>query len=125
MFYKLKNERPTWRYLLSAERQKIHYFQTIISFNMSEMEVFMKLELLTNELFIECFEYLNSSDIFYSFDQLNVRFHTLIRNIPLHLNFQNTRKSLFNQFFQTVLLNSDMKNFFHFFHSSIFFIFDY
>ncbi len=31
----------------------------------------MKFELLPSEIMIECFEYLNVPDIFYSFDQLN------------------------------------------------------
>ena len=56
----------------------------------------MKFELLPNEIFIECFQYLNTLDIFYSFDQLNYRFSILIRNIRLHLDFQEIKKSRFN-----------------------------
>ena len=51
----------------------------------------MKFELLPNEIFIECCQYLNAPDIFNSFDRLNYRFHTLIRTIPLHLNFQQLK----------------------------------
>jgi hypothetical protein len=53
----------------------------------------MKFELLPVEIFIECFQYLNAPDIFYSFDRLNNRFHTLIRNIQLNLNFQQLKKA--------------------------------
>ena len=73
------------------------------------MSTKMKFELLPNEIFIECFQYLNAPDIFYSFDQLNYRFHTLIRNIPLHLNFQQLKKSIFNQFCQIILSNPEIK----------------
>jgi hypothetical protein len=69
----------------------------------------MKFELLPVEIFIECFQYLNASDIFYSFDRLNNRFHTLIRNIQLHLNFQQLKKPLFNEFCQTIRLNPEIK----------------
>jgi hypothetical protein len=58
----------------------------------------MKFELLPNEIFIECFEYLDTLDIFYSFDQLNNRLNKLIRNIPLHINCQHVRKAKFSQF---------------------------
>jgi hypothetical protein len=53
----------------------------------------MKFELLPNEIFLECFQYLNAPDTFHSFDQLNYRFYTLIRNIyPLYLDFQQMKK---------------------------------
>ncbi len=42
----------------------------------------MKFELLPNEILIECFEYLNGPDIFYSFDQSKNHFYKFIRNIP-------------------------------------------
>ncbi|CAF1089491.1 unnamed protein product [Adineta steineri] len=58
----------------------------------------MKFELLPNEIFIECFQYLNAPEVFYSFDRLNYRFYTLIRTIPLWLNFEEFKKSKFNQF---------------------------
>ena len=58
----------------------------------------MKFELLPQEMLIECFQYLNAFDIFYSFDQLNSRFNNLIRHIPLHIYFQNVNKSISDQF---------------------------
>jgi hypothetical protein len=58
----------------------------------------MKFELLPNEIFIECFEYFNVLEIYYSFDVLNSRFNKLIRNIPLNIDFQNVRKKLFDEF---------------------------
>ncbi len=58
----------------------------------------MTFELLPNEILIECFEYLNAIDIFYSFDFLNSRFYNLIRNIPLYLNIEHVKKSMLIQF---------------------------
>jgi hypothetical protein len=69
----------------------------------------MKLELLPNEIFIECFQYLNTPDLFYSFNGLNYRFHTLIRNIPLHLNFQHLKKFQVTDFCQIILSNPEIK----------------
>jgi hypothetical protein len=40
---------------------------------MSDVQTIVKFESLPNEILIQCFEYLNGSDIFYSFDQLNSR----------------------------------------------------
>jgi hypothetical protein len=51
---------------------------------MSEIQTVMKFELLPSEILMELLIYIN---IFYSFDQLNYRFHKLIRNIPLYLDF--------------------------------------
>ena len=73
------------------------------------MSTKMKLELLPNEIFIECFQYLNAPDIFHSFDQLNSRFYTLIRSISLHVSFQHFKKSSFNEFCQTILSNPEIK----------------
>jgi hypothetical protein len=71
----------------------------------------MIFELLPNEIYIECFRYLNATDIFYSFDQLNYRFSTLIRDIyPLDLDFQQMKKSLFNQICQIILSNPELKH---------------
>ncbi|CAF1275197.1 unnamed protein product [Adineta steineri] len=69
----------------------------------------MKFEFLPNEVLLQCFQYLNAPDIFYSFDQLNSHFSTLIRNVPLYLNFCQMKKSLFNHFSQTILLNPEIK----------------
>ncbi|CAF3976597.1 unnamed protein product [Adineta steineri] len=70
----------------------------------------MKFEFLPNEMFIECFQYLNAPDVFYSFDRLNYRFYTFIRTIPLWLNFEEFKKLKFNQFCQMILLNPELKH---------------
>jgi hypothetical protein len=70
----------------------------------------MKFELLPNEIFIECFEYLNVFEIYCSFDELNFRFNQLIRNIPLHIDFQNVRKKIFDQFCIKILSNPEIQN---------------
>lgn len=69
----------------------------------------MEVELLPNEIFIQSFQYLNALDIFDSFDRLNYRFSTFIRNISLDLDFLQTKKSKFNQFCQIILSNPDIK----------------
>ncbi|CAF1407829.1 unnamed protein product [Adineta steineri] len=69
----------------------------------------MKFEQLPNEIFVECFQYLNAPDIFYSFDRLNYQFYILIRNVHLHLNFEQVKKSLFNEFCQTIRINPTIK----------------
>jgi hypothetical protein len=76
---------------------------------MSEVQVIMNFELLPNEIFIECFDYLNAPEIFYSFDQLNYRFSKLIRTIPLHLNCEYTSKSIFDQFGTKMLSTPEIK----------------
>jgi hypothetical protein len=65
---------------------------------MSDIQPVMNLEFLPNEILIESFEYLNAFDIFYSLVGLNDRFTQLIRTIPLYINFQHVRKSIFDQF---------------------------
>jgi hypothetical protein len=65
----------------------------------SDIQPVMNLEFLPNEVLIECFEYLNAFEIFYSFDGLNYRFTQLIQTIPLYLNFQHVRKSIFDQIY--------------------------
>ncbi|CAF4182060.1 unnamed protein product [Adineta steineri] len=70
----------------------------------------MKFEELPNEILIECFQYLNAPDVFYSFDQLNYHFYTLIRTIPLRLNFEKFKKCKFNQFCQVILSNLVLKH---------------
>ncbi|CAF0903903.1 unnamed protein product [Adineta steineri] len=69
----------------------------------------MQFEQLPNEILIECFQYLNAPDIFYSFDRLNYRFYILIRNIHLHLNFEQVKKSSFNEFCGTIRINPEIK----------------
>lgn len=73
------------------------------------MQTYSKLEFLPNELFIECFQYLNGADIFYSFYHLNHRFDRLIHNIPLQLNFEYIRKTKFDQFCKIMLLNPEIR----------------
>ena len=62
----------------------------------------MTLELFPNEIFLDCFEYLNALEIFQAFDRLNQRFSRLIRSIPLHVNFQHVRRNRFEQFCRTI-----------------------
>ncbi|CAF4259856.1 unnamed protein product, partial [Adineta steineri] len=69
----------------------------------------MQFEQLPNEILIECFQYLNAPDIFYSFDRLNYRFYILIRDIHLRLNFEQVKKSSFNEFCQTIRINPRIK----------------
>ena len=73
----------------------------------------MKFEFLPNEILIECFECFNPLDIFHSFHQLNYRFSKLIRNTPLHLNFEHVRKSIFDQFCKKIFSNADLKRHIH------------
>ena len=76
---------------------------------MTDTHIIMKLEFLPNEILFECFQYLNAVYIFHSFDQLNYRFNKLIRSIPLHLDFQNIHKLLFDQFCKQILSNPKIK----------------
>jgi hypothetical protein len=66
---------------------------------MSNIQGVMHFELWPNEILFVCFEYLGIFEIFHSFDRLNDPFYTLIRNIPLQLNFRNVRKIKFDQFY--------------------------
>ncbi|UJR11471.1 hypothetical protein I4U23_015650 [Adineta vaga] len=66
-------------------------------------------ESLPNDIFIESFRYLNAPDIFHSFDQVNYRFHSLLRNCSLHLNFHEFKKFKFNEFCQTLLSQPELK----------------
>ncbi|CAF3778217.1 unnamed protein product [Rotaria sp. Silwood1] len=70
----------------------------------------MDFESLPNEILLSCFEYLNGKDIFHGFDGLNCRFNILIQNVPLYLNFEHIRKSIFDQFCTRILLNPVMKS---------------
>ncbi len=76
---------------------------------MSDIQISGKLELLPNEILFECFQYLNGVLIFHSFDQLNYRFNELIRSVPLHLDFQNSDKLLFDHFCKKMISNDGMK----------------
>ncbi|UJR06692.1 hypothetical protein I4U23_010978 [Adineta vaga] len=70
----------------------------------------MFFEFLPNEILIECFEYFNAIDLFYSFDQLNHRFNSLIRTIPLCLTFENLDdKFLCDQFSMKMSMDKTIK----------------
>jgi hypothetical protein len=70
----------------------------------------MKFELLPNKILIDCFEYLNALHIFHSFDQLNYRFSTLIRSVPLYVDFQNIHQRIIcNQFSMKLLSGQETK----------------
>jgi hypothetical protein len=74
---------------------------------MSDRQSVMKFEYLPNEILLECFQYLNTFEIFYSFNQLNNRIDILINNIPLSINFDNVNKLIFDQFCK---INPEIKN---------------
>jgi hypothetical protein len=65
----------------------------------------MKFELIPNEILIECFEYLNALHIFHSFDQLNYRSSTLIRSVPLYVDFRNIHPRIICDQFSMKLLS--------------------
>lgn len=72
-----------------------------------------KLEILPNEILLQCFHYHQIMDIFHSFDQLNYRFNILIRNIPspFSLNFQNIHNRFqCEQFCRILSTNQTLKN---------------
>jgi len=69
-----------------------------------------KFEFLPNEIFIQCFGYINAIELFYAFDKLNYRFYHLIRSIQLHLNFHNVQKSIFNRFCKKMLSEPLIQN---------------
>ena len=73
------------------------------------MQVATQFESLPNEIFIECFEYLNAIDIFNAFDYLNCRFDNLIRHIPLHLDVGKVEESRVVQSGIKILLNLQVK----------------
>lgn len=77
---------------------------------MSDSSTVMELETLPNEILLDCFKYLTAVHILYAFDQLNFRFTELIRKIPLHVNFQYVRKSIFDQICAKSLSNPKIKN---------------
>lgn len=76
---------------------------------MSDIQAVMNFEILPNELLIECFKYLSTFDIFYSFDQLNYRFNELIRNIPLNLDFRNISKMILDHHCMIISSNPEIK----------------
>ncbi|CAF1343992.1 unnamed protein product, partial [Rotaria sordida] len=73
------------------------------------MQAVTKFELLSNEIFVECFEYLSAFDIYYSFHRLNYRCEKLIRSIPLKINVKQVRKTIFDQLCNRMFSNSEIK----------------
>ncbi|UJR18858.1 hypothetical protein I4U23_021986 [Adineta vaga] len=70
-----------------------------------------KFEILPNEILLQCFHYLNIIDIFHSFDQLNQRFNSLIRNIPFCLTFENIQnKFQCKEFCQKLSTDETVRN---------------
>ena len=67
----------------------------------------MKFESLPNEILLKCFGYFHTTDLFYSFDQLNYRFNELIETLPWYLDFQHVHKSLYDVLCQHLLINSE------------------
>ncbi|UJR08030.1 hypothetical protein I4U23_012307 [Adineta vaga] len=53
-------------------------------------------ERMPNEIFLECFDYLNAYEIYQSFANLNSRFDELIHTVRLCLDFHHTPKSTFS-----------------------------
>ncbi len=76
---------------------------------MSCMEDITNLELLPNEILIQCFQYLKASDLFHSFDEFNHRFNHLIRHIPLCVDFENVNKSMFDEFCTKMSVDQEIK----------------
>ena len=56
------------------------------------VSVISKLELLPNEILLQCFEHLDAINLFYSFHDLNFRFFCLIRQTPLHIRLEHVKK---------------------------------
>ena len=66
-------------------------------------------ESLPNEIFVELFDYLNTFELFTIFDRFNLRFHQLIRQIPLRVDLQRVRKTTFDQFCTLLQTNPTVK----------------
>jgi len=67
------------------------------------------MDVLPNELLLECFKYLDALDIFHSFDRLNYRFSTLIRSIPLYLDFLKISTEKYYQTCLKLLSDTNIK----------------
>jgi hypothetical protein len=76
---------------------------------MSCIEDITNLELLPNEILIQCFQYLKPCDLFHSFDEVNHRFNHLIRHIPLCIDFENVNKSMFDEFCTKISVDREIK----------------
>lgn len=76
---------------------------------MTEIQSISNIEHLPNEVLLECFQYFNGVDILYSFDQLNIRFNRLIRNVPLHVHFDNTHRLTFAQICKVIAADDEIQ----------------
>ena len=76
---------------------------------MNEIELINNIEDLPNEVLLECFKYMNGVDILYSFDQLNIRFNQLIRNVPLDMNFDHIHQLTFSQISKKIAKDKEIK----------------
>ncbi|CAF1095163.1 unnamed protein product [Adineta ricciae] len=85
---------------------------------MSDNQTVTNIEVLPNEILIECFQYLDALQIFSSFDQLNSRFNELIRRTPLYVDFRNFSPSLCQQICEAMLLDPTMKEYIYSLHLS-------
>ena len=68
------------------------------------------LEVLPNEILIQCFQYLNVCTLFHAFNQLNARFNHLIRQMPLCIDFDDIPKFIFDEFCMILSQDETMKN---------------
>ena len=59
------------------------------------------------KILLKCFGYFHTTDLFYSFDQLNYRFNELIETLPWYLDFQRVHKSLYDVLCQHLLIDSE------------------
>ncbi|CAF1331948.1 unnamed protein product [Adineta ricciae] len=80
---------------------------------MENNQTVTKFEFLPNEIIIECFGYLNTLEMFSSFDQLNSRFDQLIGRFPLHPDFENSPQTISERFCQKMLIDPEMKRYIH------------
>ncbi|CAF1298128.1 unnamed protein product [Rotaria sordida] len=83
-------------------------------------EIFLTFELLPNEILINIFKYLNTSDIFQSFYNLNFRFNTLIESLNnLHLTISEDNQyiniDLFSPYIHSLITIGDVNINLHYF----------
>ena len=96
-------------YYLTSQALFDVFFHTI----MSELHDKTQFEYLPNEILYQCLGYLNAFELFYSFDELNIRFSSLIRRFRLAIRFDRINKTVFNQFCSKLSLESGIKNQIH------------
>ena len=74
------------------------------------VSVMSKLELLPNEILLQCFEHLDAINLFHSFDDLNFRFGCLIREIPLHIRLEHVKKCALISFCRRISSDIHVRN---------------